>query len=308
LLITKNYIRNLDLYLDSSYHNHTLIFGATIGTIKDQILAKIGFSPDHAIGDSVLPSIVFGPVSRFNAEGKFKIHRNQPMETAYRQVEWMHKEWRGRNDTEDVYDITDVPYKRYPRTLLYPPSVELTIGKTASGNYAVLSPAVNLTPDNKEEVVHTINLVLEIFGSCEVFSESLEETINSPIRRLNWRILPPGEYPWPRLESEISQIIEQAKKGNQKVIVYRLKVINSYGPNFYAIGQAGFHGYIVFQFPAKGLFFLESIYYGNATYIFSDNWENLSKKTKAEILNNNLQKGRIIHRAGWQQKVHELLA
>lgn len=88
----------------------------------------------------------------------------------------------------------------------------------------------------------------------------------------------------------------------------RIETINIYGPEFVAVGHAGFSGYLVFGFPAHALYVLESTQVNNATYIFAEDWEDLSKKTKAEILNHDLQEDRIIHRKGWFSRMRDLLA
>ncbi len=306
MLIQKQYIRNLDLYLDASYQNKALVFGLKIENLSDGSVKRIGFSVTPSVGDGILPAII-GPFSRFNAEGKWIVHRDQPKETASREVMWHWDEWRGRDDTEERSDIRFVDYMRYPRTFVPPPSIELKIGKTASGNLVILSPVVTLTNENKAQVLHVINLFLEFFDYCEVFDESLDEMAAPPLRRLNWRLLPPGEYPWPILRAQINDLLESTGKGKQEVLQYRLEAINSYGPEFRAIGEGGFRGYLVFGFPDKGIYCLESMYSGNATYVFSDNWEVLSKRTKAEILNERLQKDRLIHIAGWADKIRSLL-
>jgi hypothetical protein len=77
--------------------------------------------------------------------------------------------------------------------------------------------------------------------------------------------------------------------------------------DFVAIGQAGFAGYIIFGFPGKNRYLLESIQPNNATYVFAENWESLSQMTKAEILKQNLHADRIIHREGWPVRVHRTL-
>ena len=128
------------------------------------------------------------------------------------------------------------------------------------------------------------------------------------MKRLNWKILPPGDIPWSQLKQEMDPFIRKAPKGNQPVILYRLEMINKYQPDFRAVGHGGFNGYIVSGFKKKKIFTLESIFYGNATYVFGDNWEELSKKTKAEILNEKLQKERIIHREGWDSNIDRLLS
>jgi len=307
MIIQKQYIRNLDLYLDESYQDKTLIFGFKIESFNDDSIKRLGFLNAPAIGDSILPNAV-GPFSRFNAEGKWTVHRDQPMESAYREVIWHWKEWRGRDDTEEMSDIRDVEYKRYPRTFVPPPSIELKIGKTASGQLAIVSPAVTLRDDTRVEVKHIINLLLEFFDYCEVFDEALDEMAAAPLRRLNWRLLPPGEYPWPRLREQIHEILQHTGKRKQEVLQYRLEAINGYGPEFRAIGEGGFRGYIVFGFPDKAVYLFESMYTGNATYVFSHDWATLSKLTKAEILNERLQKDRLIHIVGWADKVCSILS
>ena len=74
-----------------------------------------------------------------------------------------------------------------------------------------------------------------------------------------------------------------------------------------AQGRGGFSGYIVFGFPRKNLYVLESLYYGNATYVFRENWEKLSQLSKAVILSGNLQTARIVHQPGWEKEVRHLL-
>lgn len=236
MIISRSSIRELSRYLDPSSYGRTFIFGAQLNSLADPILDRIGFAHERSIGDLVLPMSNLGPISKYNADGRLVIHKDRPMETAYRQAEWRWREWRGRHDTEEQSKIVDVPYKRYPRTFIPPPSVELTIGKTAAGRLAILSPRVELNAFNRNAIVHIINLFLEIFGHCEVFSDALEEMVSSPLRRLNWRILPPGRYPWPKLKSQIDRLLQYVTKGSRKVIEYRLGVLNSYGPSFYAIG------------------------------------------------------------------------
>lgn len=307
MIIQKQYIRNLDLYLDASYQDKTLIFGFKIENLADGSVKRLGFPGTPSVGDGILPNTV-GPFSRFNAEGNWIVHRDQPKETAHREVMAHWKEWRGRYDREEMSGVRDVEYKRYPRTFVPPPSIELKIVRMASGQLAIVSPAVKLTEDTRSQVKHIINLLLEFFDYCEVFDESLDEMAAAPLRRLNWRILPPGEYPWPRLKEHIQELIERTGKGKQEVIQYRLEAINGYGPEFRAIGEGGFRGYVVFGFPDKEVYCFESMYTGNATYVFSQDWAALSRLTKAEILNEHLQKDRLIHIAGWADKVHSLLA
>ena len=103
-------------------------------------------------------------------------------------------------------------------------------------------------------------------------------------------------------------LLAQYHKGaNSAVIDKRFETINEHQPDFVAIGRAGFSGYVVFGFPSKNTFVLESTEINNATYIFDDSWESLSQKTKAEVLNEDLHKHRVIHRESWFSEVAKIL-
>jgi len=306
MIIRQRRIRNLDRYLGYLDKETSVVVGiSNISDFRDK-LREVGFSDNLETGESVLPSPTFGLISQYNAEGKIIVHRDQTKETAYRQVEWNWVEWHGPYRV-DQSKIVDVPYERYPRSFIPPPSIELNIAATTDGEPIVVGPVITYAEENEPLLLHVINLFLEIFGECSLFTENLEKIIRQPVRRLNWRVLPPGRWPWERLRTEIEPIISEAPRGNQPVIQHRLETINSYGPNFTAVGQAGFRGYLIFGFEVKNLYVLESAFFGNATYVFGEDWERLSRMTKAEILDRNLQTDRIIHREGWENRIHDLL-
>lgn len=307
MIIKKKRIRDLEHYTRLVPQGETIIFGIYAAATTNNLLKKIGFSQNPTLGDAVLPASIFGPISAYNANGKTLVHKDEPMETAYRQVEWHWKQWRGRYDYDEQSKIVDIPYQRYPRTFIPPPSIELVIAQRADGEKVIVTHAITHTPKNKERMLHVVNLFLEIFGECQLFTENLGDFLKAPLRRLNWTVLPPGRRPWMQLKSEVNQIIGNLTKGNLAVIHHRLESVNKYGPEFLAVGRAGFWGYVIFGFPDKDIYILESIYFGNATYVFADNWETLSTKTKAEILDARLQKDRIIHKEGWEKNIHALL-
>lgn len=267
-------------------------------------LQALGFTARLEPGERILPPDR-GPRSRYNAEGEYEKHKDRPMETAYRQVEWHWREFRGPYDTVERSDIRDVSYKRYQRTFHPPPSVELTVAIRPDGQKFIVTDRIPRA--NADLLLHCVNLFLELFGEAEVLAENLDRFIVSELRRLNWRLLPEGRTPWPQMHGHLRPLIERLPGGNQPVVKHRLETINSFEPTFTAIGEGGFSGYIVFGFPERTLFVLESIHYGNATYVFGRDWEDLWRRTKAEILGGNLEKDRIIHRAGWDNRVRALL-
>lgn len=267
---------------------------------KDK-LKEIGFN-NLAVGEKLLPLAV-GPVSTYNAEGRYNIFKDQPKETVYKYV---YREWKawGRNETYSGY--YDMPYERYPREFVEPPSVELTIVGTDEGKL-LISDVIVKTKDNEDRIKHLINLFLELFGECELLDEGLAPPIPIKTINLNWEILPQGRYPWDKVKGIVNDMIQKRSESEQKVIRKCIKTITSYEPEFVAVGKGGFSNYQIYGFPEKNLYLLESTIEGNATYVFRENWEDLSKLTKREILSNELHEDRIIHSEGWESRVRSLL-
>lgn len=269
-------------------------------------LAKAGFSQNLDVGETVLPTAL-GPISSFNAEGKYEVHKDQPKETAYRLSEWRWQEFRGRYDTVEKSKIVEIPYERFPRTFIDPPSVQLTIAQDDEGNRVLRSNTHNFIDLNDDCLIHIVNLFLEVFGECELLREDLTPLIPARLIHLNWKVLPEGRMPWEKLQLQLRPIIERQSPGNRPVINKRHEAISAYAPEFVAVGRGGFDGYVIFGFPSKRLYILESTQVNNATYVLDKDWEDLSSMTKAELLNNDLHKERIIHRENWFSEMNRVL-
>lgn len=300
-MIHKRRIQNVDKYMLGIEEGATFYVGLKSIDGKEDRLLTAGFSNNLEVGETVLPSIIRG-VTRFNSEGKFEKRRDLPKETYYLQRDWNWKDWGGNEHST----IVDVQRERFQREFIPPPSIELTLSVDSSNEKIVISPLLEYTVSNKELIKHVINLFLELFGECQLYSKELVPAMVK-LKKLNWNILPQGRYPWDKLINHLEPIFSRTKKGNQPVIKYRFETINKRNPEFIAIGEAGFQGYVVFGFPKKNIYILESQQLDNATYIFEDNWENLSQYTKADIIANNLHKDRIIHIKGWEDKIDSYL-
>ncbi|SNX52905.1 hypothetical protein [Thermoanaerobacterium sp. RBIITD] len=306
MIIKKKRIRKIDFL--NYLNGENIRIGVTLDNYNVKKAYEIGFSIDLKNGETVLTSVI-GPVTRKNAEGYYIIHKDKKMETKYRTIEWHWKQWCGRGKTEDMMDFIDVSYKRYPRDFIPPYSIELSIGTNSKGDSLILSPIIKCDTVNSSEIlIHVINLFLEIFNECTILHDDLSDINISKTERLNWEILPQGDYPWEVRYLKIKPFIQKAKKGNQSVIEDRIKFIHSFNPDYIAIGRAGFSGYIVFEFTEKNIYLFESVYTDNATYVFDKNWKDISMLTKKDILTNELQKDRIIHRVEtWKKRIDNLL-
>lgn len=306
MVIRKSRIRRLAPHLGAVPPNTPVRFGVPITSAIGPRLEELGLGASPSVGDTVLPAPV-GPVSRFNAHGKEIVRHDLPMETAYRQREWSWTEWHGRARVERT-GIVDVPYQRYPRDFVPPPSVELEVVTNPAEALYVVVGAEPYDDAHHDSLVHKANLLLEIFGECEVLRDDAQPFIRAPQRRLNWEVLPAGELPWEQVRTAVEPIVTRERPGNRPPIWTRFQAIQRHRPDFHALGRGGFRGYVVFGFERLGLYVLESAHYGNATYLLDRDWEHLSQLTKAELLNQDLHHARIIHRAhAWRRQLDELI-
>ncbi len=303
--IAKKYIRRLEANIPRSQEGATLIASFPVDEARAGRLGLVGFTSEVEVGETVLPSVI-GPATRYNAEGRVIVHRDRPKETLYQQVEWTWEEWHGRDRVERT-EFRERAYQRYPRTPVPPPAIELSVAVGAAGRELIAAPPLPYAPPTAERLMLCINLMLEIFGACDLLDEGLVPLVNVRIRRVNWTVLPKGRLPWDVLRPHLQDIIGRQRPGTAKVSEHRLKVLSGYGPEFGVVGHGGFAGYVIFAFPAKGLYVLECARYGNATYVFDRGWEALSQMTKAEILNGELHRARLVHVSHWESRVRELL-
>lgn len=183
-------VRNIEKYLADLEGGATFRIALLQPRDVERRVTNAGFD-DLESGIQILPNIV-GPRSRFNAEGGFIIHRDREKERKFREL--VVTDWHGN------YHTVNIPYLRYPRTPIPPPSVELTVVENAQNEVLIISPDLNNEQANHADILHVVNLFLELFGECDTVGDDNNAVINfnAHIRRLNWTVLPQGVYPWER--------------------------------------------------------------------------------------------------------------
>lgn len=302
--IKQTRIHNLDLYTKH------IAAGASVKVIADlsddvSALVRVGFADDSPDGTTLLP-LTRGPVSRFNAEGKWQADKTKPKESRYiRTVRWKWKQWLGRGQSEEKEDFRDIHQECYPRIVTPPPSVEVTVRRYDS-RVLIVSPTVNV--DDAEDLKHVINLFLELIGYCEITATDLKSLVPPHIKQINWNLLPPGEYPWSRMKTHLTFALRRASEGVAAVIQDRQETLVSLRPNTIYVGVNGFSDYIAYEFKTQEIVVLESIRRDNAIYVFGHDWEAASRLSKKQILDASLQKARIVHSAGWKETLRALVA
>jgi hypothetical protein len=299
----RKYIKSIDKYLKSVEKYFRL--GVRVTDEISEKIHSIGFDTLEA-GEAMFPPKI-GSFTRFNIEGKELTRRDLPKKTIYISMYMTRKEFRGRNQTEDVTDYVDFPRRVYQKELIPGPGFEVILESKDNQLFLLINETFDKNKDTENAVI-AANIIMELVGYCEIFSKDLTEYYKpKTLKRYNWIFLESNGMPWEKRKEKFREIVEGHKKAKQMVIWERLQTIGELNPNFEAIGQNGFSGYVVFGFEEKGLYVFESAYTGNATYIVKGDWESISKMSKTEILQNSLHEFRLIHRNDWKEKIKKVL-
>lgn len=255
---------------------------------------KLGLT---STGDIVTPSPCFGKTCEKNANEYYVTDKTKPKEKRYVTTVLIQKPF-GNDKASPV--ITDIYRMCYPKIRITPYEIGVSLVEDDKKNKYIIA---NLPPQNKEKTVkEAINIFLEIFGFCYIYSETPEENNHPKKKYCNWEILPPGKKPSDHLR-------EQSDKFGAKTNTFdidRLETLDKYQTEKIVGGINGFMGYYAYIF--SNCCVLESAIYGNATYIIpKENWEVLSQKTKQELLNEKTLIKKIIHHKNWYAEINETL-
>jgi hypothetical protein len=306
MLIKQKSIRSVDRFLKVLLPSNKVRLVVEISDGNKALAQKAGFTNSPGTGDTLLPTDV-GNITRFNSEGKYKPLKDLPKEERYLYtVEWTWTQWRGRDQTEEVTEYRDVFKECYQQQFIAPPSLEITWVENGDSAF-IVSEIFNIGSIKADLFKHAINLFLELFGECEIRRDDLSTFTPPIVKKIHWEILPPGRYPWDKVQSHVKKMVKEKNSRFSSVILDRQETISRYEPDEVYQGKGGFLSYLAYVFKDKKLVILESVLSGNATYVFDENWEQFSALTKAEILDGAYQRDRLIHSKGWENRLQALL-
>lgn len=259
-----------------------------VSAIADEkVLSKLGLN-EFKEGVVIQPPIECGIVSKRNIFGYSIPNKELPKEERFiRTIYW---EWQLYNGDWES-DYKDIYKKCYPRIEYEPFGIEMK--SIIINNTKMFITKV----EDFNDLKNIINLYLEVFGYCEILNDDLKLTnLNSNYNRCNWEILPPDI----KINIQKSKIKSRMDKDKYKKDYdqERINTLEGYNPKEKFIGKNGFQGYYAFLY--NNICVLESPLYGNATYIVPiNNWKDLSKMTKKELINSGYLLDRFEHNKKW---------
>lgn len=153
----------------------------------------------------------------------------------------------------------------------------------------------------------SINVLQENTGVTGVFaSDATHEDYIATIT-LDWQVFPPGT-----MEEVVARMTGGARPANlpdfERHVRDRVRLFEKFQPTSYLRGQGGFGSYFGAMF-ADDLVVFENLKYGNAVYVLYENWDEVSRRSRLELLRDrDAHFDRIVHTEGWEERLAALIS
>lgn len=301
MAIKQSYIRSMSKIHKLTMDVDKVYFVFNTNNHRSESWERIGFENILQEGASVIPESI-GRVTHYNAFGKEIKRKDLPKELRPISYSTTITDWHGYYHDVDISRNVEA----YPIDEIPAPEVRLIVIRNEDAIY-ISSELISLSSDS-EEVLHIANMMLECFGEFEILNAETMEVFGAKHKQVHWEVLPAGKYPWEVIRDKIrkNSYINECTKEEKNDVVLRSEFLYKFNPSTIYSGVGGFTGYYVYAFEERNLYILESVYLNNATYVFVDEWEELSKLTKKEIINNDKLYKRIIHNKSWINNIRRL--
>lgn len=245
-----------------------------------------------------------GSVTRANINGKYGRKQPEEKETVIRHIDYIRRK-----------DGTHISYNReyniYKKVLLHKYNIGFNFIINQHNQKLVVSDELIYSNDHTHLLknTHIINMFCEIFNDFEIYDKNLNPAIhfNTKFDKI---ILPSGTLDNIYNFKDLIEIGGRFTKNDadKKAYQKRLEILQEYKPDIRGKGPNGFFGYIVFGFSEFNIILLETMYAGNATYVFSkENFENEVIQDKQTVLTNKLHLKRFFHHDNWERKLRKFM-
>lgn len=157
------------------------------------------------------------------------------------------------------------------------------------------------SPTFLEDILFGLNLIQENTGVIGIVpAENPEYAFTTTLK---WSVFPPGD-----VEKLATAWLGEKVEGERRdTVLERLQLFEQFKPVEYLKGMGGNDHYVGAKF-ADDLVAFENLKYGNALYVLYENWEELSRRSRSELLKlPHSHFDRIVHVEGWEQRFAVLM-
>jgi hypothetical protein len=253
-----------------------------------------------------VPNPNAGKYSKINVEGKDIKRKDLPKiqkEFSSFAPNWGNYGTHLVTQTREVYRLDFIP----------PKGVELiiTVLESRDGIFLVkfaIDQVINRRlPDFDAELLYNLNVLQENTGSVDVFPSEATIADYAATIRVDWELLPVGELGSREAVALLLRGKRPVTPEQQKVMEQRMAVLAKLRPTHFVAGTSGFARYFGAKFADDFVVF-ENLRYGNAVYVMFEGWQELSQRSRVDLLKGDRQGfERIEHRENWEDRLGAML-
>ena len=260
-------------------------------------------------GQGIVPPVDKGRFSKRNQEGKETTRKDLPKvnKSIYLGPRPIYGDW--SNGSFELYQNRKVYRKEYQEPKGY--SIESEVleqsqnGSDPAIKFAIIPVLDKSSSSFDDDLLYQINILQENIGSVDVFSSSVTRSELLKQVVIDWEILPPGESD--EIIRRATESIRNPSDDDRRRIIDRKDFLEHLNPKDYVLGLSGNRRYFGARFSDQLVVF-ENVEYGNAVYIMYDNWEELSKRSRTELMQlDDSVFDRVVHRDGWKGHVEHIV-
>jgi hypothetical protein len=274
--------------------------------VENGVYSHLGLNIDTLeVGKSweIVPPSDCGMRSKRNLDGWVNVRRDLPKFTKYFYHDIAIYGDAARNGMMTVAIPREV-YERdeYPPYLFH---VEISVKEyLKNGLYGIVFSVDEVflrgSSSFDEDLFFAVNLLQETTGVSGVVAAENPEFVFSSV--LNWELFPPGN-----LEAVKTALCSGNRPISEDTVSERLELFEQFNPLQYLRGLGGNDYYIGAKY-SDDLVVFENLKYGNALYVLYDDWEELSKRPRSELLKLRTSKfDRLVHVKGWETRFAVLM-
>lgn len=258
--------------------------------------------------DSIVPSPEAGKWSRTNVDGREIKRKDLPMISRTFPVESPNfgdasRGYHTNYFTRDVYQVDIIPPRFNKIEMKIIDRSQLDSSRKITVRFSI-DEIMNPTDEGFEDsLLYNLNILQENTGVSDIYSSDVSTTEFLATTQVDWEIFPPGER-----DDDLRKIIgNTAGPQDIRMIQERYNALRRLRPLNFIKGRSGFQRYFGAQF-SDDLVAFENIRYGNALYLMYENWQDLSKKSRLQLLAGD-GRGftRIVHTTGWEAQLRYLV-
>lgn len=190
--------------------------------------------------------------------------------------------------------------------------IEPTILSQTTGDYVLvkfaLTPLLSRSqPEFELMLLWALNVLQENTGVTGIFSTTASKDDFIRTIELDWDIFPPGT-----IDDVVAWFSSKPSKASkapdfEKHLRDRTSAFSKLKPESYIRGSGQFGSYFGAKF-AEDLVVFENLRYGNALYILYDDWDEISKRSRLDLLRDHDAKfDRVVHTSDWQLQFNKIM-